>query len=238
MDYSALRLQITSDIQQDIQLNTNMKSLRQKINSGTVNQKDLESFSKVFGDSISKHVRKYTTDGVADEFLKEFSNECLTPIYRQAQTTMLNASKSAQAVKNKQSGIGMKPVDVDNDESRLIHINQRFEEATSFDEVAFLTESNVTRSVTRGAINDSLRANASAQSRAGLEILISRNDGSGCCNWCSSMVGTYTSFDALPDNFWGVHRGCGCTIDYKVGKTSSKLSFETKDDGTMTKITE
>lgn len=238
MDYLTLRLQIASDIQKDIQLNTNLKMLRQKINAGTVIQKDLEDFSKIFGDSVSKYIKNYTSDGVESEFLSEFSNECLTPLYRQAQNTMLNVSKSAQEVKNKQSGIGMKAVDVKNDESRLVHINERFKEATSFDEVAFLTDSNVSRSVTRGAINDSLRANASAQSDAGLEILISRSDGGGCCDWCASMVGTYRSFDELPDNFWGVHRGCGCTIDYKVGRTSSKLSFKTREDGTMTKITE
>lgn len=231
-------MQIASDLRQDIQLNANLKALRQKINSGIATYSDVDDFSKVLGDAVSKNMGRYIKDGVPSEYLTQFCDECLNPLYRQSQNTSIDASKAVQSIKNKKSGIGMKPVDVKPDESRLEHIKQRFEEATSYDEVAFLTDKNVARSITRGAVTDSIRGNAKAQSNAGLNVLISRSDGSGCCDWCSSVTGTFTSFDALPDGFWGIHRGCGCTIDYKVGKTSSKLSFETKEDGSITKITE
>ena len=71
-----------------------------------------------------------------------------------------------------------------------------------------------------------------------MNIRISRSDGSGCCDWCARVVGTYDSFDKLPDNFWGIHRGCSCVIDYRVGKTKSKIHFDTDENGKLSKVTE
>lgn len=236
-DYTILKEQLSNDLKHDIRLNTDNTRLAKKIKSGAVNYVDLGLYSKALGDVVSQKIAKYVGDGIPDEELEEFSSKLLIPTYKQMQRTTLGACKSAQLVINKAAGIGLIPVDVALDESRTIHIQERFEEAETFDEVAFLTNSNVARSISRGAVNDSIRANANAQERAGLGILLSRYDGSGCCDWCSSVTGTFTSFDSLPDGFWAIHRGCSCTIDYKVGRTQSQLKYLTDDKGRLTKVT-
>lgn len=236
MDYSTLKQQIINDIKEDS--NASSKALKKMIQDKTANYQTAAEYSKVFGDSISKNIGKSIAEGVPDDELGAFASEVLAPVYRQGQDTMLNACKNIQKIYNEEAGIELNPVDVKRDESRIEHIVERFEEAEKFDDVKFLINSNVARSITRGAVQDSIRANSKTHSDAGLKIRISRSDGSGCCDWCSSVVGTFESFDALPDGFWGVHRGCNCVIDYRVGNTRDRIRFDTDEHGNLSKVTE
>lgn len=236
MDYSTLKQQIVDDIRKDSDASS--KALKKLIQEEKANYQTAAEYSKVFGDSISKSIVKNIADGIPDDELGQFASECLAPIYRQGQDTMINACKKVQELYNKQAGISLKPADVKRDESRIQHIVERFNEAESFDKVKFLTNSNVARSITRGAVQDSMKANSKLQEDAGLKIRISRSDGSGCCDWCASVVGTYDSFESLPDDFWLIHRGCSCVIDYRVGSTRNKISFKTDEKGYLSKVTE
>lgn len=235
-DYSTLKQQIINDIKEDSK--STSKALKQMIQTETANYQTVAEYSKSFGESISKSIKKNIGEEIPAEELGQFATECLAPIYRQSQDTMLNACENVQKTYNKQAGIDLSPANVKQDESRIQNIIKRFEESDNFKDVAFLTESNVAKSITRGAVQDSIRENSKLQSDAGLKIRISRSDGSGCCDWCSSVTGTFDSFDALPEGFWGIHRGCNCVIDYRVGKTRNKISFNTDEKGNLTKITE
>lgn len=236
MDYSTLVKPICDEI---IKLSDkDFKALRKLINDKTASYQTVAEFSKVFGDTVSKCVNKYTIDGISEEELAAFASDCLAPVYKSAQNTVLNACKRVQQLYNDQAGIGLKPVDVETDESRIQHIIERFNEASNYEEVEFLTNANVARSITRGAVQDSMRRNAKFQEDSGLNIRISRSDGSGCCAWCSTVTGTYDSFEALPDDFWLIHRGCSCVIDYKVGKTHDKIKYITWENGYLEKVTE
>lgn len=235
MDYSTLKQQIVDDIKTDS--NESSKALRQMIQNESANYQTVAEYSKILGDSVSKSIVNNIADGIPDDELGQFATECLAPVYRQSQNTMLSASKNVQKLYNKQAGIELNPVDVERDEDRIQHIVDRFNEAESFDEVKFLTNGNVARSITRGAVQDSMKSNAKFQSESGLNIRISRSDGSGCCAWCSSVTGTFDSFDALPDGFWGIHRGCSCVIDYRVGRTKDRIRFETNQNS-LSKLTE
>lgn len=237
-DYLTLQQQITSDIKQDPKAIYNGKMLKQKIQNKTATYEDAASYSKVLGDCASKSIRSNIGEEIADAELGQFAEECLTPVYRQCQNTMLGICSNIQSVYNENADINLNPVNVRRDESRLEHIVDRFNEAESYKSVEFLTNANVARSITRGAVTDSLEQNARFHEEVGNSILISRSDGSGCCDWCASVCGTFTSFEALPDGFWGIHRGCSCVIDYKVGKTKSRISFKTDESGKISKETE
>lgn len=212
--------------------------LNQKIENGTATYDSAAEFSKVLGDLASKSIRDNIGEDIAEDELEKLAQECLAPVYRQCQDTMLGASKSIQKLYNDQAGINLNPVEVKRDENRISNLVDRFKEAESYNDVAFLTGANTARSITRGAVTDSVRENAKFQDKVGIDVLISRSDGSGCCDWCSSVCGTFKSFDALPDGFWGIHRGCSCVIDYRVGKTKSRLSYMTDAKGNVRKNTE
>lgn len=232
-DYSILRQQIVKGIGQSPVAIMNSKALNQRIINKTANYQTLTDYSKVLGDVAGGCISRNIAQGIVDEELEAFAVECLAPVYRQCQNTMLNYSKKVQIIYNEKAGIQLNPVDVPRDESRIAHIIERFNGDESFETLKFLTESDVVRSITRGVVTDTIRENARFQEDAGLKVTISRS-GSGCCDWCASMVGTYDSIHDLPDDFWLVHRGCTCEINY----FGDKIRYKTGNDGRISKITE
>lgn len=238
MDYSILKQQIAEEIKRSPRAITNSRALKLMLKNKTATYNTVAEYSKVLGDVASASIARNIAEGIADDELAAFAQECLAPIYRQCQDTMLNACTNVQTLYNEQAGISLKPVAVQRDESRIAHIIDRFNEAETFDAVKFLTNANVARSITRGAVNDSMKANSKFQSDSGLKTRISRSDGAGCCEWCATMVGTYDSVDKLPSDFWRIHRGCTCVIDYRVGKTNNRLSFKSNNNGRLEKVTE
>lgn len=236
MDYSILKEQILDDIKQNRVVSANTRTLNYLIKNNKATYQTVADYSKILGDAVSQSIERNIKEGIPDNELESFANECLVPIYKQSQNTMLNACKDVQTSYNLQAGIGLMAAEVRRDDSRTQNIANRFREATSFDDVSFLTNENVSRSITRGAVNDSIYANSKMQSDAGLKIRISRSDGAGCCDWCSTLVGDYDSFDKLPTDFWKVHRNCNCVIDYRVGNTRNRISFE-EQGGNLVKVT-
>lgn len=238
MDYSILRQQILNDIKNDPIAKGNSKALGYMIQNNAATYQTAADYSKILGDVVSKNINNNIPDGIPDNELAEFADECLVPIYKQSQDTMLNACKNIQQIYNNQAEIGLKPVDVKRDDSRTQNISKRFSEAEKYDDVSFLTNENVSRSITRGAVQDSIRENSKMQSDAGLKIRLSRSDGSGCCQWCSGLVGDYDSFEKLPADFWKIHRNCNCVIDYNVGKKNERIKFTNGKDSDLEKVTE
>lgn len=235
MDYSILKQQILDDIKTNSIARDSSKALSDMIKNDQATYKTAADYSKILGSVVSNSINNNIPDGIPDDELGAFADECLVPVYKKSQDTMLNACKNVQQIYNKQAGVGIKPAEVKRDESRTQNISKRFNEAEKFDDVSFLTNENVARSITRGAVNDSIRENSRMQSDAGLKIRISRTDGSGCCQWCAGLVGDYDSFEKLPADFWKIHRNCSCVIDYNVGKTNARIGYKTDKNGDITK---
>lgn len=234
MDYSILKQQILNDIKSDQEGIRNAEIIKTEIKNNNASYVDAGEYSKTLGDSVSKNIQKNIPEGgIPAEELGTFADECLAPVYRESQKTMLNLCNGIQKNYNQNAGIGLNPVNVKQDESRIEHIIERFDEAEDYEEVKFLTGENVARSITRGAVTDCIRENAKFHEDSGLKTRISRSDGSGCCNWCAGLVGTYDSIDKLPSDFWAIHRNCNCVIDYNVGKTNAKIKFKTQNSKTI-----
>lgn len=234
MDYSTLKQQILSDIRNDTSLKTSLNVLQNKIKNGTAKYSDAVELSKRLGKVTSKYLTAHTVEPT-QELLGQYADEILAPIYESMQSTSLAATKEVQRIYNKKAQFGLNPADVPTDESRIKHIVRRFKEAESFDTVSFLIGEDVAENIARGAVTDSLRANAKQFDDAGIETYVSRN-GVGCCDWCASMTGTY-SLDNIPSDFWRVHKACTCTFDYKVNNKRTRITYSTGDDGKMTKNT-
>lgn len=233
-DYSILKTQILNEIKSDPELKSALAELNTKIKAGSAKYSDVVSLSKKMGSITSNHLQTNAVQ-ITDGLLGEFADEVLAPVYRSMQKTSLAASKQVQRLFNKKMGLGLNPADVPTDESRLMHIAERFKEAESLDTVAFLYGKGVAENIARGAVTDSLRANARALNDAGVETFVIR-EGVGCCAWCETVVGTYAIDDA-PDDFWKTHKGCTCSIEYKSKNTHTRVTYHTDDKGDLRKST-
>lgn len=234
MDYSILKQQILNDIKNDASVKNAVNQFRTKILDKTATYDDAVKFSKTLGNITSSHLTANSIE-VSDDTLAEYANELLAPVYRSMQNTALGASKEVQKLFNAKAQLGLNPVEVKNDEERITHIVARYRDAEKFEEVAFLTGKGVAENIARGAVTDTLRANAKAYNDAGFEAYVTRS-GSGCCAWCDSMLGTYP-VNNVPNDFWRVHKSCTCSFDYKVNNKRTKVTFSTNEQGKLVKNT-
>lgn len=233
-DFSSLKNQILDDIKQNKTVATSQQRINAQLKNGTANYKSAADFSKALGSAVGDSFKKNVTD-VANEELGQFARDVVAPVYSQEQKTMLSVCSKVQKQVNADADLDINPVEIKQDVSRIQHIIQRFEEASSFDEVSFLIGKNVAQSIARGAVNDSIEDNIDFQEDAGLQTLIVRTDGGGCCDWCASLCGEFHSREELPEDFWRVHRNCSCVIDYRVGKTKDKIKYITNKNGSLSK---
>lgn len=238
MDYSEIRDLIIKEIQTDKQLLTSFLAINKMIEDKTATYTALAEFSKVLGDRVGQNIIKNIIEDIPEGELTEFAEKCLAPIYKDMETTMLMLCNNVQFMQNAKAKIGLAPVNVQLDESRINNAVRRFAEAVDFASVKFLANSNTAKSIARNVVNESIKQNSEFQEKAGLNVLLSRSDNGGCCKWCKTVTGTFTSFEDLPVGFWAIHNGCGCTIDYKVGKTKSRLKFSTNENGKLKKYVE
>ena len=76
-------------------------------------------------------------------------------------------------------------------------------------------------------VDESIRKNAEASERVGMVVHIVRryddvglHDGKDVCQWCLDREGEWDNYDeAYSAGCFERHPGCGCVIEYHVGKT-------------------
>jgi hypothetical protein len=102
--------------------------------------------------------------------------------------------------------------------------------ATAITDAEEVTDDYVRGLVTNnslGVVDDAIRINSEASENVGLFVHIVRryddvglHNGKDVCQWCMEREGEWDDYqDALAAGAFERHPGCGCIIDYNVGKT-------------------
>lgn len=232
-DYGALKTQILNEVKKNKALTAELIKINKLANQKKLTYNDVRKFSSDFGRLVGTLLQKNVSDVPANELL-EFASHALSPLCQNVQNTTINMCDKVQSIFLDNANIGLKPIHIKNDSSRINHIIERFQGATDFSEVSFLLSPDVLENIANGAVTDSMKANAEFMDSAGMETYVTRSDGAGCCEWCDSMCGTFAIHD-IPDDFWRVHKGCSCEFEYHSRSTHSKITFSTTTSGTMQK---
>lgn len=237
-DYSELKNEIINAIKDNGKILSSFQALDRMISDKSATYLTAADFSKMLGEQVSAVIGKAIPNGIPEDELADFAEQCLKPVYEKMQSSMLDVCEDVQRLQNQLANLNIAPVNVEPDASMIENAVEKFKEAENFKEVEFLTKKNTTQSMTRDVVSESIRQNAEFQEKAGLNVLFSRRDNGEICDFCKSVVGEFRSYEELPRGFWQVHKGCKCSIDYRVGKRRSSLSFKTNDEGKLEKITE
>ncbi len=86
---------------------------------------------------------------------------------------------------------------------------------------------NLVKNNSLGVVDETLRINAAAATNMVLIVHITRkyddvglHNGKDVCQWCMDREGDWTDYpEAYSAGCFERHPGCGCVIDYHVGKT-------------------
>ena len=150
-----------------------------------------------------------------------------------------DAAVAVQQALNEKAGIGIKAQRAPIDKDRVDGILNRLCAADQYDDVAWLLGEPVVN-LSRSVVDNTLKANAEFQAKAGRNPRIIRKAEAKCCEWCSNLEGVYEYPDNVPDDIYRRHENCRCIVEYDPGD-GRRQNVHTKqwtDPGERDKIEE
>ncbi len=150
--------------------------------------------------------------------------QIFTAVMKKNHEEVARVCAKAQNDMYKKAGVGLKALtpDFNADKARgLATVVTDTEEITD-DYIRTLI-----KNISLAVVDDSIRVNAAAATNLGLAVHITRtyddvglHNGKDVCQWCMDRVGDWTDYgEAFRAGAFERHPGCGCMIEYHVGKT-------------------
>lgn len=169
------------------------------------------------------------------------ARQYMFPTLRSNHEFIASLAQKVQETINERSGIGLAAMRAEFNESRVYNLAQLISEngARSIDSLADYADGlaglvvgdtkriqmqvehlpDYTENMSLSTVDDTVRGNADFQYNAGLQPMIIRRGGGGCCAWCANLVGEY-QYSEIKNGDTDVfrrHRCCRCTVEYDPG---------------------
>jgi len=139
------------------------------------------------------------------------ANAVVKPLLEQDHALVSTAAAGAQDELNKAAGLGVKAQKAKLNNDRVSGILNRLASEERYDAVAWILQEPVI-TFSLSVVDDTVRANAEFQAKAGLETkLIRTMKGKGCA-WCRALAGVYDYGDA-PKDVYRRHDNCRCVVE-------------------------
>lgn len=219
MDVEKLITEYDRRVAKDMKIAALDKAAKTGVQKIKAAKKIAEITGRTVADVLISDLVELYPDGIVPE---EEAKALIVPALNRNYETVSPFAERAQAALNRENGIGLKTIVPEFDMDRAVGIAVEIANAEG------IAEDLITNQIVNNSINvvdDSTRANASAQSRAGLTVrVIRRYDGRGldggkiACKWCLERAGEWEYSDAVARGVFERHTGCECDLYYKTTK--------------------
>lgn len=214
----ALYNKIKADFDARVSNDTQIQRILKRIEEGTATARDTQYYAI----RIGKHAADAFKENISSEVLPDgkmyynIAERTVVPQLMENYEMVEGVAEAVQQQLNAEAGIGLNPVHVDVNQSRIDGIINRITAADVYDTVAWMLVEPV-RNFTQSVADDFVRENVAFQSKAGLSPKITREVYGNCCAWCAALAGTY-EYKKEPKDFYRKHEYCRCLIIYDPGK--------------------
>lgn len=208
---------MSDDFQSQYDNNEKIQSLNEKLNNGTATYKEANEYASEVGSITESTYETYlTSENLPD-------GKCYYNIAERVTSTTLHNqyelvadyTEEVQTTLNQKAGIGLKAQRADEDTESYKSLANYMSAADNYDDVALSTAQSAAR-MAMSTVDNSVKKNTEFQGKSGLSPKIIRNGGSGCCEWCSGLSGTY-DYPKVPSDVYARHNNCTCTVEYDPG---------------------
>lgn len=184
--------------------------------------KDAHEFADKAADLVFEVLKLHMGDPA--NITREEAVQIFTAVMKKNHEEVVRVCARAQNDMYRKAGVGLKALtpEFNADKARgLATVVTESEEITD-DYLRNLVKNN-----SLGVVDETLRINAAAATNMGLAVHITRtyddvglHGGKDVCQWCMARVGDWTDYaEAYHAGAFERHPGCGCMIEYHVGKT-------------------
>lgn len=113
---------------------------------------------------------------------------------------------------NHQAGLHLRGQTAPVNQSRIDGIVERVSKEDDFEKIKWILEDPIIN-FSQSVVDDTIKANAEFQAKAGLHPKITRRVAGHACEWCGNLAGTY-DYHSEPHDIYRRHERCRCTVDY------------------------
>lgn len=205
---------IRQDFEGRMKFSPIIRAIAPKIEDGTATYEDAMRYATEVGNLRAKAIKNQVYSGILPNgqmyynIAERVINDSLSTDYE----TIQPICNVAQTNKNKSLNLGVKVIDEEIDQDNIDNIVSMVGVTEDYDSKSKLFET-ACATFAKTVVDRNMKANAFFQRKLGIKLVINRVAGAGCCDWCSGLSGVY-DIDNAPDEVWGHHNGCMCSVDY------------------------
>lgn len=188
------------------------------------NKLKLHDYSQKVGDSLAEaYAKVLTPDALPDGTMYyNIANKVMRPTITEAHGLVSDVADAGQAARNKQIGIGLKPIRPPIEEDRLAGLIDAVSSGFFDDAVIYLDEP--VKNIVDHFADRHLEKNAEFLTNSGVSTIVIRTAEATCCDWCSDRAGAYENYYEAQDNeAFARHEGCRCTLEISSKRGTGKM---------------
>lgn len=208
---------MSEDFQSQYDSNEKIQSLNEKLNNGTATYAEANEYASEVGNITKNTYETYlTSENLPDgKCYYNIADRVTSTTLHNQYELVADYTEQVQTSLNKSAGIGLKAQRADEDTDGYHSLANYMSSAENYDDIAKSTAQSAER-FARSTVDNSVKKNTEFQGKAGLSPKIVRSGGSGCCEWCSGLSGTY-DYPKVPKDVYARHNNCTCTVEYDPG---------------------
>ena len=211
---------IKSDFEAGFQKSKEIRNLTGKLKSGKMTYRDGHAFAIEVSEILSAALQNnLSSDMLPDGRLYyNIADRIIRPMLEDDFKIISEYATAIQDVSNKQAGIGIRAIAPEMNKDKMQGIIDIVSGKEKFDDISYMLGEPIIN-FSQAIVDDTVRANADFQHKAGLSPKIIRKSTGKCCEWCDKLAGTY-EYSQVADTGNDVfrrHKHCRCLVEYDAG---------------------
>lgn len=217
----ALLEKIQSAFQSKFEKSGEISELYSLVRSGEATYRQAQDFAIETGKILSEVFTENISSGILPngKLYYNIAERIIPPMLKNNYNLTADIAKEIQDTINRAAGLNITAVKPELNQDKINGIVDIVSGADKYDDISYMLRDPIVN-FTQCVVDDTVKANADMQYKAGLSPKIVRTSTGKCCEWCSRITGTYDyeSVKKTGNDVFRRHKNCNCLVEFVTDK--------------------
>lgn len=218
----ALLEKIQSSFQEKFSKNRKITSLYSIVKNGQATYQQAQELAEETGRILSEAFSESINSGMLPNgrMYYNIANRVIPPMLENNYDIVADVASQVQDIINRSAGLNINAVKPALNQDKIQGIVNIVSGKEKYDDIAYMMQEPIIN-FTQCVVDDTVRANADIQYRAGMSPKIIRTSTGKCCEWCDRLAGLYEYENVrnTGNDVFRRHKSCRCLVEFVPGKT-------------------